>query len=179
MFACMCACVHCMSACMCACVWTSACMRVCIACLHKCVCVCGRLHACVCALHVCMQACVRLWMSACMRACMVACVHGCMHACLRVNDQLTRTQYSTSSPSRPVSLRVYLAFFAHASTGPFSIWCLSARNSLYKGSPAESYRWNTERELFLHNLFRMPFHLEGTVASISFYQTLFAHKDKQ
>lgn len=33
---------------------------------------------------------------------------------------LTRGAYSTSSPSSPVSLRVYLAFFCTASTGPFS-----------------------------------------------------------
>lgn len=33
---------------------------------------------------------------------------------------LTRGVYSTSSPSSPVSLRVYLAFFCTASTGPFS-----------------------------------------------------------
>lgn len=62
---------------------------------------------------------------------------------ISARTRLTRTEYSTSSPNRPVSLRVYLAFFTLASTGPFSIWCLMARNSLYKGSPAESWRAHT------------------------------------
>lgn len=93
----------------------------------------------------------------CVCVCVCVCAHKCTWLCssegtkphaiskqrvqfVRVCESvhLTRTEYSTSSPNRPVSLRVYLAFFTLASTGPFSIWCLMARNSLYKGSPAES-----------------------------------------
>lgn len=68
--------------------------------------------------------------------------------CLFVFDSvcvLTSTEYSTSSPSSPVSFSVYLAFFILASTGPFSTWCFKALYSLYKGSPAVSWNTNSVR----------------------------------
>lgn len=61
-----------------------------------------------------------------------------VNKCLCVLCILTSTEYSTSSPSSPVSFSVYLAFFILASTGPFSTWCFKALNSLYRGSPAVS-----------------------------------------
>lgn len=72
------------------------------------------------------------------------CIFRLSYSDIFIHPALTSMEYSTSSPSRPVSFSVYLAFFTWASTGPFSIWCFMARKSLYKGSPAESCRHEAE-----------------------------------
>lgn len=54
----------------------------------------------------------------------------CCSESLGVRVLLTRVLYSTSSRSRRLSLRVYLALPVTASTGPLSTWCFIALNSM-------------------------------------------------